>query len=159
MNEFAVARAVHVVAIVLWIGGVAMVTTVLLPATARQVAKSERVAFFERIEARFAEQSRWTTLAAGASGFWLVWQWNLWPRFLDVRYWWMHAMVAIWALFTLLLFVLEPLVLHRWFAVRAKRDPVGTFVLIRRMHWALLIASLVTVLGATAGAHGGMLLP
>lgn len=159
MNEFALARAVHVVAIVLWIGGVAMVTTVLLPATTRQVAESERVTFFERIEARFAAQSRWTTLAAGASGFWLVWQWNLWQRFLDAHYWWMHAMVAIWALFTLLLFVLEPLVLHRWFEVRARRDAVGTFALIRRLHWVLLVASLATVLGATAGVHGGLFAP
>ncbi len=155
MNEFALVRAVHVIAIVLWIGGVAMVTTVLLPAITRHVSESERVAFFERIEARFAVQSRWTTLAAGASGFWLVWQWDLWQRFLDVRYWWMHAMVAIWALFTLLLFVLEPLVLHRWFEARSKRDPVGTFALIRRLHWMLFTASVVTVLGATAGAHGG----
>jgi uncharacterized membrane protein len=156
MNEFALVRAVHVIAVVLWIGGVAMVTTVLLPATERQVAGPGRVAFFERIEARFAAQSRWTTLAAGASGFWLALRWNLWQRFLEPGYWWMHAMVAVWALFTLMLFVLEPLVLHRWFRVRAQRDPAGTFALIRRLHWALLGASLVTVFGATAGAHGGL---
>jgi uncharacterized membrane protein len=33
--EFAFARVVHVLAIVLWIGGVAMVTLVLLPAGRR----------------------------------------------------------------------------------------------------------------------------
>lgn len=32
MNEFALARVLHVLGVVLWIGGVAMVTTVLLPA-------------------------------------------------------------------------------------------------------------------------------
>ena len=31
MNEFAFARVLHVLGVVLWIGGVAMVTTVLLP--------------------------------------------------------------------------------------------------------------------------------
>ena len=49
MNEFAIARALHVVAVVMWIGGVAMVTTVLLPATKQHVPAADRVAFFERV--------------------------------------------------------------------------------------------------------------
>lgn len=159
VNEFGIVRAVHVLAVVLWIGGVAMVTTVLLPATARQVDGARRVAFFEGMEAGFARQSRWTTLAAGVSGFWLVWRWDLWSRFLDARFWWMHAMVAVWAAFTLMLFVLEPWVLHGWFQVRAQRDPDGTFALIRRLHWLLLSASAVAVVGAVAGAHGGLPAP
>jgi uncharacterized membrane protein len=155
MNEFAIARALHVLAVVMWIGGVAMVTTVLLPATRQHVPAADRVAFFERVESRFAAQARWTTAIAGLSGFWLVWRWGLWARFSDAHFWWMHAMVALWALFILMLFVLEPLVLHRWFAARARRDAEGTFALIQRLHWVLLGASLVTVAGATAGAHGG----
>lgn len=35
MPELAIARVLHVLGVVLWIGGVAMVTTVLLPATKR----------------------------------------------------------------------------------------------------------------------------
>jgi len=31
INDFAVARALHVLALVHWIGGVAMVTTIVLP--------------------------------------------------------------------------------------------------------------------------------
>ena len=50
MNEFAVARALHVLAIVLWIGGVAFVTAVLLPAVRRQVPAPQRLALFDRIE-------------------------------------------------------------------------------------------------------------
>jgi hypothetical protein len=37
---------------------------------------------------------------------------------------------------------------------RARRDPEGTFRRIERMHWLLLVVSLVTVAGAAAGAHG-----
>jgi uncharacterized protein YneF (UPF0154 family) len=66
----------------------------------------------------------------------------------------MHAMVAVWVVFTMLLFVAEPLFLHRRLIERAKRDPEGTFRRIERMHWALLVISLVTVVGAVAGAHG-----
>jgi hypothetical protein len=68
----------------------------------------------------------------------------------------MHAMVAIWAVFSLVLFILEPLFLHRWFAQRAKRDPAGTLALVTRFHRVLLLASLITIAGAVAGSHGGL---
>ena len=49
MNEFALARVLHVLGVVLWIGGVAMVTTVLLPSVRRMKTPEERVAFFEEL--------------------------------------------------------------------------------------------------------------
>jgi len=67
----------------------------------------------------------------------------------------MHAMVFVWAVFTVMLFVAEPLFLHRWLLARAARKPEETFRLIQIMHWILLAISLVTVLGATLGSHGG----
>ncbi len=148
------ARALHVLAVVLWIGGVAMVTTVLLPAVRRQTENGEQLEFFERLESRFAAQARWTTLLAGATGFWLVWRLDLWARFAEARFWWMHAMVAIWAIFPVMLFVLEPLFLHRRLLERSRRDPSGTLVLIHRFHWVLLLLSLITIFGAVAGSHG-----
>lgn len=157
MNEFAIARAVHVLAVVLWIGGVAFVTTVLLPAVGRMQAPGQRLAFFDAIERRFAWQARVTTLLAGITGFWMTHRFGLWPRFADPAFWWMHAMVLVWAVFTLMLFVLEPLVLHRWLQMRSGRDPEGTYALVQRLHWALLAASLVTLLGAVTGSHGGLL--
>jgi hypothetical protein len=70
----------------------------------------------------------------------------------------MAAMVLVWALFTLMLFILEPLVLHRWFEQRARHDPAGTLTLIVRMHWLLLVVSLLTIAGAVAGSHGAFFL-
>ena len=63
-------------------------------------------------------------------------------------------MVGVWVLFTLMLFVLEPLVLHRVLARRAQRDPAGTLALMARMHWAMTALGLVTIAGAVAGSHG-----
>ena len=154
MNDFALARVLHVLAVVFWIGGVAMVTTVLLPAVGNMKTPGERVEFFERVERRFAWQARATTLVAGVSGFYMVHYMNAWDRFTQAAFWWMHAMVIVWVIFTAMLFVLEPLVLHRYFLVRAKRDPSGTFALIQRMHWFLLTVSLLAVGGAVAGSHG-----
>ncbi|HTT41034.1 MAG TPA: hypothetical protein VMH32_25535 [Burkholderiales bacterium] len=152
-----VARALHVLGVVVWIGGVAMVTTVLLPATRRLKSAVERVEFFEQIEAGFARQARWTTLITGLSGFYLAYALDAWDRFRQPAYWWMHAMVLLWGIFTLMLFLLEPLWLHRWFRASAQRNPEKTFALIQRLHWLLLAASLITIAGAVAGAHGWLL--
>src|SRR5215216_583073 len=112
MNEFAFARVLHVLGVVFWIGGVAMVTTVLIPAMAQMRSSSERMEFFDRIESRFAPQARFTTLLVGLSGFYMVHILNAWSRFAELRYWWMHAMVLVWAIFTLMLFLVEPFVLR-----------------------------------------------
>jgi uncharacterized membrane protein len=154
MNDVTIALALHVLAVVLWIGGVAMVTTVLLPAVRRFKSAEDRIAFFETIERRFAWQARATTLLAGASGFYMMYRLNLWPEFLTIDYWWLGAMALVWLLFTLLPFVAEPLFLDRWFKTRARRAPESTFALIQRLHWILLTLSLVTIFGAVAGAHG-----
>ena len=154
MDDLLVARAVHVICVVLWIGGVGFVTTVLLPGVRIMKDPQERMSFFERIEKRFAWQSRVTTLLVGASGFYLTAVLNLWGRFESATYWWMHAMVLVWTIFTLMLFVLEPLFLHRWFLAKAIERPEITFRLIERLHWILLTISTLTVLGAVAGSHG-----
>ncbi len=157
MDDVTIARALHVFGVVLWIGGVAFVTTVLLPSVRRMKTPEERVAFFEAIEGRFAWQARGTTLLVGATGFYITAVWDLWDRFHDVSFWWMHAMVFVWLVFSIMLFVAEPLFLHRWFMKQAKRNPERTFRIIERLHWVLLSISLITVLGATAGSHGGAL--
>jgi len=96
-------------------------------------------------------------LITGLSGFYLVYALDAWDRFRQPAYWWMHAMVLLWGIFTLMLFVLEPLWLHRWFRTSAQRNPEKTFALIQRLHWLLLAASLITIAGAVAGAHGWLL--
>jgi uncharacterized membrane protein len=154
MDEIAIARALHVIAVVMWIGGVSFVTTVLLPAVRRLKSPDERVTFFDAIERRFAWQARITTLLAGFTGFYMLIRLDLWGRFLLAAYWWMHAMIILWLIFTTMLFVAEPMILHRWFDERAKADPEGTFALIEWLHRVLLALSLTTVLGAVAGSHG-----
>jgi uncharacterized membrane protein len=154
MEAWGYARALHVIGVVLWIGGVSMVTLSLLPAVRDAGHGGNPLELFERVERRFARQSRWTTSLVGVSGFYLVAALDLWHRFAVPAYWWMSAMVVVWAIFTIMLFVLEPLVLHRWFEHRARRDPAGSFRILVRMHWFLLALSLATIAGAVAGSHG-----
>lgn len=154
MDDLTIARALHILAIVHWIGGVSLVTLVLLPGIVRSVPVADRLRFFEAIEGRFALQARVSTLIAGASGFYMTYRLDAWDRFADPGYWWMHAMVFVWAVFTFVLFVAEPLFLHRWFHERASAAPRQTFALVLRMHRILLAASVVTVGASVLGAHG-----
>ncbi|MDJ0852798.1 MAG: hypothetical protein QNK04_30885 [Myxococcota bacterium] len=154
MESLTLARVIHVLGVVLWIGGVAMVTTVILP-WIRQLPQQENpVAFFEHVEQRFARQARVVTALTGLSGFYLVHRMGVWSRYLSAEFWWIHAMTLIWLVFTLVLFVLEPLLLRDLLIRRAERDPAGTLAIIQRAHWVLLTLSLITVAGAIAGSHG-----
>ena len=148
------ARIVHVLAVVLWIGGVGFVTTVLIPAIRKLPAAGRRIELFEQLESRFAWQARFTTVLAGASGLYMIHVMEAWSRYLDPAYWWVHLMTLVWLIFTVVIYVLEPLFLHRWFIEAATRDSERAFRLLHRMHWLLLTLSLVAILGAIAGSRG-----
>jgi len=152
MDDFILARALHVLSVLLWIGGVAFVTTVVMSTIRRNNPAGDRIAAFHRIEAGFAWQARLWVLIAGASGFWMIYRGDMWGRFLDLHSWWMHAMVGLWLVFMVMLFAIEPLVLH---PLMAKADASGrSFDRMERLHRLLFLVALVTVFGAVAGSHG-----
>src|SRR5210317_413268 len=130
--HYVLARVIHVIAVILWIGGVAMVTTVIIPAVKRLKSKEDQIKTFEQIEGRFAIQAKITTLLTGITGFYMLYVLDAWDRYLDYRFWWIHAMTLVWVLFTLILYVLEPLILHKLFKKYARENPVKTFGTIHR---------------------------
>ena len=150
MDDLAVARALHVLAVAHWIGGVAFVTLVVLP-LARLKSSLQ---LFDDVERRFAAQVRVSVPLAGATGLWMAWRLDLWDRFVDWHTWWMPAMLGLWLVFMLMLFVLEPL-LHRRLADLARREPARLLRRTAALHAVLLAAAAATILGAVAGAHGG----
>ncbi|TXH13952.1 MAG: hypothetical protein E6R02_01850 [Gammaproteobacteria bacterium] len=152
MDDLVLARAIHVIAVLFWIGGVGFVTWVVMPALRASERPVERLARFHLIEGRFAWQARiWVTLA-GASGLWLIYRADMWSRFAELSFWWMHLMVALWAVFALMLFVLEPLVLHRRMA--SSTTPEADFARMMRLHQVLSLLGVVAVFGAVGGSHG-----
>ncbi len=151
---FGLARALHVVAVVLWIGGVAFVTTTLIPSLNKMGDTEKRWDLFERLEGRFAFQAKIVTLVTGLTGFYMLEYMQAWERYQQVQFWWLHLMTLVWLIFTLILFVLEPLVLHRRFRLMATENSDRALALLHRMHVALLALSLITVFGTVAGVHG-----
>ncbi len=148
------ARVIHVIGVVLWIGGVAFVTTVLIPAIRRMPDGQQRWQLFEELEGRFAFQAKIVTLLTAASGACLLHALNAWSRYLSVTFWWMHLMTFVWLVFSIVLFVLEPLVLHRWFREQAAEDSDRAFRRLHTMHKVLLLVSLIAIMGAIAGSRG-----
>ena len=158
MTDVVVARVVHVLAVVLWIGGVGMVTTVLLPTIRRSYPAEQRFQAFHALEKRFASQARVTTALVGLSGLYMVWRLEAWSWFQMAGFWWMHAMVLVWLVFTLMLFVIEPLFLEDLLARRAAAAPEATFRKVEWLHRVLLALSLLAIAGAVAGSQGVNLL-
>lgn len=152
MDDLALARAVHVIAVLFWIGGVGFVTWVLMPIIKATELPQDRLRRFQQMEGRFAWQARLWVLLAGASGFWLVARADMWSRFSDGQFWWMHLMVLLWILFALMLFVVEPLHLHRRLA--NSTTPQADFTRMMRVHQLLVIIGVITIFGAVGGSHG-----
>lgn len=152
MDDLTIARIVHVIAVLCWIGGVAFVTSVLMPTLIATEEPDDRLRRFQQIEGRFAGQARLWVLLAGASGFWMVARADMWSRFAEPRFWWMHLMVALWTAFALMLFVIEPLHLHRRLATSTA--PAADFARMLRLHQVLLAVATITLVGAVGGSHG-----
>ena len=158
MTDVIIARALHVLSVVIWIGGVSMVTTVALPAIQYGSFGENRLQAFQAIERRFAWQARGAIIVAGLSGLYMTWRLDLWDRFSTAAFWWMHAMVCLWLLFALLLFVAEPLILHRHVRRFATAQPKAALVWLHRAHWVLLALSIITIFAAVTGSQGWAIL-
>jgi uncharacterized membrane protein len=159
MNDIAIARAIHVLAVVVWIGGVAMVTTVILPMVRRARIPTEGQVLLDALERRFIWQARIATLLVAASGFYMVERLDLWHRFRNIEFWWMHAMVLLWLVFTFILFIGEPLAARAHRKHGSQPPSKSQLSLMQWLHWVLLLLSAITVLAAVAGSQGMSLVP
>lgn len=154
MEYFTLARIIHIIAIVIWIGGVAMVTMVIIPAVRKMSSKEDKINSFEKIEGRFSLIAKITTVVTALTGFYMIYFLDAWERYLSIKYWWFHAMTLVWVLFTIVLFFLEPFVLNKLYFKYANKNPDKTFRIIQKAHWVLLFISFAAIAGAVAGSHG-----
>ena len=153
-NYFVLARTIHVIGVVIWIGGVAFVTTILIPSLKKITDPQNRLELFEQLEGKFAFQARIVTLITGVSGYYMLDFMNAWDRYYHLQFWWVHLMTFIWVVFTVVLFVLEPLILNRWFREQVSKDSENAFAWLHRLHKVLLTLSMLAILGAVARSHG-----
>lgn len=153
MDDIVVARALHVLSVIHWIGGLSFVTLVVLPLARSQRIAEDALTLFESVERHFSAQVRVSVPLAGATGLWMTYRMDLWDRFADPEFWWMSAMFGVWLIFMLMLFAIEPL-LHLKFEKSARLDPRASIRRLSRLHEFLLLLAAVTAFGAVAGSHG-----
>jgi len=153
IDGFSIARAVHVLALVHWIGGVAMVTTIVLPRARSLPDARAALTVFETFEGRFAAQARVSVLLAGVSGFYMLDKLQAWTWLLDPAFWWLMLMVAVWTVFALMVFVLEPFFVHRLFYDYALREKERAFALAIWLHAVALTVSGVAIAAGVLGVH------
>jgi len=63
-------------------------------------------------------------------------------------------MVAVWILFALMVYVLEPFLIHRLFHEFALRDKDRAFAVAIGLHAVALIISVLAIGAGVLGAHG-----
>src|SRR5690348_17901243 len=119
MLKFDILLAVHVLAMVWWIGGVAMLTATLLPIFNRLPAAA-RIQRIRELEQRFANQARTAVVVVGISGFWMLGLTGGSARLQFAYGWWIDLMLLVWVLFAMMLFVAEPLRLPARMGLRSE---------------------------------------
>jgi uncharacterized membrane protein len=154
MNDLTIARAIHILSIVIWIGGVGFVTAVLIPTIRRATDKKDQPSIFNAIENRFALIARFAVTLAGISGLYMVYALNAWDRFTEIRYFWMHAMVLLWLMFAIALFIIEPFLFKNHGRIVKEHHGITNLRKTEIVHWIIFILSLATIFVSVLGAHG-----
>ena len=154
INLFILAKALHILSVVIWIGGVSFVTTVLIPSIRISSKTENKIDLFVKLEGKFSLQAKVLTTVTGITGIYMIYFLNAWNRFLMINYWWMHMMVLIWIIFFVVLFILEPLFLHKWFEKIAITNELKSLKRLQQMHIVLLVINVLVILSAAAGANG-----
>jgi uncharacterized membrane protein len=148
MLKFDILLAVHVLGVVWWVGGVAMVTATLLPIFNR-LPPPERIQRIRQLEARFVNQARAAVVLAGITGFWMLGLTGGLARLRFAYGWWIDLMLLVWVLFTVMLFVAEPLRLP------ARLGLVHKPRAFLALHAVLLSIALAAIFCGVVGARGG----
>jgi len=63
---------IHVIGVIIWIGGVAFVTMVIFPMMYRTEGSLEKALLFQGVEHRFSAIVRWLIAIVGGTGFYLL---------------------------------------------------------------------------------------
>ena len=147
--------AIHVLAVVIWIGGVAFVTMIIFPMITRTEGSLEKVLFFQGVEHRFAKIAKLCVLIVGLTGGWLLYvtgEWNLLFRSSGIG---PSLMLIVWAFYVFVLLG-EAKLFNLIFRGEAQQDTTKVFFRISVFHWVVLGLSLLAVAVGVLAGHGGI---
>ena len=144
---------IHVVCVIIWIGGVAFVTLVIFPMMYQTEGSLEKALMFQRVEHKFAGMVRWLIGIVGVTGFWLLYEKYGFGILAQGRAFGIDIMIFAWALYTTIL-LSERKIFTKIFADPEKVDMDKALKMINGMHWFLLFISFSAVAGGVWFGHG-----
>jgi uncharacterized membrane protein len=144
--------ALHVVVVVLWIGGVAFVTIIVFPMLLKMEDSLQKALMFQRIEGRFAKHARIYLILAGISGFSLLYLTDRFQDLFTADGFGITTMLIVWVFYGLVL-TFEKKIFQRLFDRPEKIDPEKIFYRLSAFHWVVLALSLLAVLAGVWEGH------
>ncbi|MEK6742787.1 MAG: hypothetical protein AABZ15_04225 [Nitrospirota bacterium] len=143
---------IHVVGVIIWIGGVAFVTMVIFPMMYRTEGSLEKALLFQGVEHRFSAIVRWLIAVVGGTGFYLLSAKHGLSILSAQRGLGIVSMLFVWTFYTAVL-LLEKKIFGKLFADPEKTDMDRALKMINAMHWVLLTLSFTAVAGGIWFAH------
>jgi uncharacterized membrane protein len=143
---------IHVICVIVWIGGVTFVTTVIFPMMYMTEGSLEKALLFQRVEHRFAGIVKWLIGAVGITGFWLLYARYGFDVLAQAHGIGIVIMIFAWAVYTTIL-LSERKIFAKIFADPEKIDMDQALRLINIMHWFLLVISYSAVAGGVWFGH------
>jgi uncharacterized membrane protein len=144
---------IHVICIIVWIGGVTFVTTVIFPMMYMTEGSLEKALMFQRVEHRFAGMVKWLVAIVGITGFWMLYAKYGFGILAQARGIGIAIMIFTWTLYTTVL-LSERKIFGKIFADPEKIDMDQALKLINIMHWFLVVISFSAVAGGVWFGHG-----
>lgn len=153
-----VMHTVHLLTVILWIGGLGFITILMLPMIIRMEDPLGKVLLFNRIEHKFAPLARVYNVIVGVSGFTLLYMTGAYKDIFTLDGLPLLFMAVVWVFWAVMLFVLEPIVVRKMIEKMQRSGEAmeieSIFALMNRLHIVLLILSLLAASAGAAFAHG-----
>jgi uncharacterized membrane protein len=148
---------IHVLTVILWIGGLAFITVLILPMVVKMPDALQKVLLFQRIEHKFAPLARVYAAITGISGFVMFYIMNLQSSLFSLTSLPLLFMITVWIFWVVMLFGLEPIIIKKMLDKMAgsgeKMEIEIVFLRMNRLHWLLLFLSLAASAAGAIFSH------
>lgn len=156
---FVIMHIIHLLTVILWIGGLAFVTMIVLPMAIKTPDALQKVLLFQRVEHRFARIARFYNLATGVTGFAMIFMTGWYQTLFTRGGIPLTVMTLVWVFWFVMLFGLEPIIIRRMLDNMAKGGAKleidAIFIRLNRLHYFMVAISLVASAAGALLAHGG----
>ena len=142
----------HVLSVVIWIGGVAFVTAIVFPVLTRMEDSMAKVSFFIGFEKRFQLLAKILVILVGATGVLLFLQRGAFASLTGEETTLLGYKFFVWLFYLVLLFGAEKRLMATLVSPKTTLDKA--FKRISVFHWVVLVLSLIAVVSGIRLVRG-----